>query len=137
MKKISKEEFVLQQPNPDKVIAFRIETSQIYFLGWMEDAENYKIQMAQSSTGYLLKDGFKNSIYDAITSVDEYNHMNVYDFKKNEEFCKEHSFENAHDMFASFIEDAHIAITTEQELLRNEANLVDGKYIFIIGDEAK
>ena len=39
--------FISSEPDCDSVIAIRIKNGEYYFLGWMEDAENYNYVMAK------------------------------------------------------------------------------------------
>ena len=46
MLRMSDDYFVVKEPKKDSVIAVRIKNGEFYFLGWMEDAETYDMQIA-------------------------------------------------------------------------------------------
>ena len=47
MIRLSDAVFISSEPDCDSVIAIRIKNGEYYFLGWMEDAENYNYVMAK------------------------------------------------------------------------------------------
>ena len=49
--------FIQNEPYMDTVVAIRIEKGEYYFLGWMEEAENYNIQIAKHPENCLLLAG--------------------------------------------------------------------------------
>lgn len=62
----------------DNIYALRIDNGKIFFIGWMENAENYAIQMSNSiSDSELDKSKLLGgaSMYDCITSNPGYNDM--------------------------------------------------------------
>ena len=76
MIRLSDAVFISSEPDCDSVIAIRIKNGEYYFLGWMEDAENYNYVMAKHPEENLLdRDCFSdaNSLYCNIISCDGYN----------------------------------------------------------------
>ena len=71
---ICDETFINSGFDYDDIVAIRIENGEFYFLGWMEDAEHYKIQMMTDYTfGKLMRDSVScGSLYSAITECDGY-----------------------------------------------------------------
>ena len=73
----------------DNIYALRIDNGKIFFIGWMENAENYAIQMSNSVADSVLDkskllDGA--SMYDCITSNPGYNDM-YYAWEKENGSC--------------------------------------------------
>ena len=54
MLRMSDDAFVNDRPNKDTVVAIRIHNGEYYFLGWMEDSENYDMQIANHPERNLL-----------------------------------------------------------------------------------
>lgn len=74
MNRICDETFINSGFDYDDIVAIRIENGEFYFLGWMEDADHYKIQMMTDYTfGKLMRDSIScGSLYSAITECDGY-----------------------------------------------------------------
>lgn len=151
MKRISDECFVKTKPNKDNVIAIKICNGEMLFIGWMENAESYSIQLALNRENCRLdildvigegdlngsvNELRKKSLYVAITTSDGYNNLTVID---NEDGSSDKSYET----FLSFInkncseEDHDIFELTEKELIDICDVLINGEYIFVVDDFAK
>lgn len=157
MKRISDAKFVEIQPNKDKVIAIRIKNEKFYFLGWMENAEHYAIQLARNPYECQIDKGYimLGSIFKAIESCEGYNNMvyagevNDIIFAWEEKDTKtpksKDEFSNPYDEFLFYVNnyrlhgvynksDHDIFILSNEELSDVCDALRDGDYIFIIND---
>lgn len=122
MKRCSKKHFINSDFNKDNIVALRFKENTIQFLGWMENAENYTMQIGRLS---IDKDEFVNcnNLCDLITHNEGYDKLCVInaDADKNE-----------YAEFLSYMNDAEIVITTQSELQSIWNLLRDGEYVFII-----
>ena len=150
MKRISDELFITDENREyglDDVIAVRIQNGDFYFLGWMENAERYSIQWAQSN--FKIRRDFLvacDDIYDAITSCKEYNRMEndwLIDEKGNLLNDEDHKYRNAYEKFLSNINsyqrnrksdpnDHDIFLMTQKEFGDCIDAFRDGDYVFVI-----
>ena len=154
MQRIDDENFINSNYNLDTIVGVRIKNNELYFLAWMENAENYKIQQAMSSDGYLLNKAnimLNGDIYTCITETKDYNSMYIlYETDENGQLLNEDDavFANAKEKFLTLIEthaengrksenDHDIFILTRDELSIICDALRDGDYIFIIDDMAE
>lgn len=135
MIRLSDAVFISSEPDCDSVIAIRIKNGEYYFLGWMEDAENYNYVMAKHPEENLLdRDCFSdaNSLYCNIISCDGYNDAylsaktdNPYaDFLSNIKCYERNGKSDAddHDIFS----------LTMDEIYSISDALRDGDYVFVI-----
>ena len=134
MRRMSDGTFITKQPDMDDIYAIRIENGEYYFLGWMEDAEGYNIQIAQQPKNCLLeRDCFSdtNSLYNTITASAGYQKIDLI------------SSANPYQEFLSHVrnyerngirdEDDHdIFVLAEEELYAIIDALRDGDYVFVI-----
>lgn len=135
MKRISDEKFIEMQPDKDRVIALKVEKEEFYFVGWMENAPNYDMQIAMDALRckldreYLIGGG---DLFETIQSCDGYNNMYVF-----------RDLKDAYRKFLSYIkcyerngrkniDDHDIFQVTEDEIIGLIDALRDGEYIFII-----
>ena len=151
MRRISDEKFLEIMPNQDTVVGIRVKDGEFYFLACMENAENYKIQQAISSNGYLMDrhqlivDG---DIFSCIQLIQEYKNMYwLYQtYNGNLIYTDEIQFQNEYEEFLSLIkcyerngvsnpDDHDILILSKDELSSFCDLLRDGDYILIIQEE--
>lgn len=135
----------------DDIVAIRIENGEFYFLGWMEDAEHYKIQMMTDyHLGKLERDSVLcSSLYNAVTECDGYEQHVFYawivDDDGNVIQKQEQSYKNAYERFLSFVksyerngisdaDDHDIFCVTTEEFQGIADALRDGDYIFVMED---
>lgn len=140
MKRISDETFKKGEADKDKIIAVRIQDGEFYYIGMMENAENYSIKIPQNYEAcHLMRDVViaEGDIQKAGEVTDGWNRQmllsNVYG-EKNE--------------FASFLKcvnpyydnhgitdgDHDIFIVTREEIASVSDALKNGDYIFIMND---
>lgn len=151
MKRISDEKFLAIKPYPDTVYGIRVKDGEFYFLAWMEDAPNYRIQQATQPNGYLMDREnliWDGNIYKAVTSTKEYNSMNLlYNLDDNGNIINDEDkeFANEYEKFLSLInpyerngksdpDDHDILMLTNDELSSFCDLLRDGDYILIIDE---
>lgn len=141
MKRISDELFLGMKPDMDKVFAIRVKKEDFYFLGWMENAEDYKIQMAVSpeesllSRDYLIGDG---DLYEAVVNCDGYNNMETLaegDVSDEEAYQKFLSLIQCYTRNGvSDVGDHDIFIMTENDISNFLDLFRDGEYIIVLED---
>ena len=124
------------KPDMDNIIAIRIQSGNIYFLGWMECAENYNIMIANHPENNSLNlDSFSDeeSLYNDIVSCDGYNDCSLItaknpysDFLSNIKCYERNAMSDAdnHDIFS----------LTMDEIYSICDALRDGDYVFVIDD---
>lgn len=123
MKRLSESDFIKYRPYKDDVIAIKIADGKYYFAGWMEDAENYNMQIAKHPELNLIgQGGFDNrgSLYQKIFECADYNHM----------YCDK--CENSYKTFLEYMDQCKILLLNEKELNGIYDVLRDGLYVFII-----
>lgn len=126
----------------DNIYALRIDNGKIFFIGWMENAENYAIQMSNSVADSVLDkskllDGA--SIYDCITSNPGYNDMYYACKKENGKFINpaDAACKNEYERFLTLIDSAtgeknhKIFCIVPSEIKYIIDSLRDGNYVFI------
>jgi hypothetical protein len=150
MKRVSDERFVETAYNEDKIVAIRVKNGDFYFLAWMENAENYKIQKAKSDDGYLMTRDLvvDGDIYREITNTKEYDDM-VLLHQTDDEGClineDESKYANVHEEFLQLVRcyerngvhdesDHDIFMLTKNELSSICDSLRDGDYVLIVTD---
>ena len=137
MLRMSDDAFVNDGPNKDTVVAIRIHNGEYYFLGWMEDSENYDMQIANHPERNLLsRDCFwdRKVLYEEITSCDGYN--DVTSIKDSEHYMKFLSYIRNYERNGKSDENDHdIFQFSEGELLAICDALKDGDYVFVITEE--
>lgn len=135
MKRISDEKFIEMKPDKDRVIALKIEKEEFYFVGWMENAPNYDMQIAMNVLQCKLDREFLiggGDLFETIQSCDGYNNMYVL-----------RDLKDAYRKFLSCIkcyerngrkntDDHDIFQVTVDEIIDVIDALRDGEYIFII-----
>lgn len=119
MRRMSDGAFIAAQPDMDDIYAIRIEDGKYYFLGWMENAEKYNIQIANHPENCLLDDlcfWNKSCLYDSVTGCDGYNDLTLI---KSEAPYKEFlSYLKSFEKNCSSEKDDHeIFLVSEEELL--------------------
>ena len=151
MNRICDETFINSGFDYDDIVAIRIENGEFYFLGWMEDAEHYKIQMMTDYTfGKLIRDSVScGSLYSAITECDGYDQHVFYawivDDDGNVIQEQEQAYKNVYERFLSFVrnyerngvsdsDDHDIFCMTTEEFQGIADALRDGDYIFVMED---
>lgn len=150
MERWSDERFIKAECNMDNVIAIRIKNGEFYFIGWMENAEKYKIQVIPCVDKALLERDLimLEEIYTAITTVPDYNRIDiVYEVDETGNPIKEEDkkYVNVFDRFLSFVKnyerngvsdngDHDIFVTNCKELSMVCDALRDGDYVFIVED---
>lgn len=150
MERLNDEQFINTGYDMDDVIAIRIKNGEFYFIGWMENAEKYKIQMMPCVDKALLERDLimSEELYMAITTVPGYDRMDiVYEVDDAGNPIKEEDkkYTNAFDRFLSFVknyerngvsdnEDHDIFVTNCKELSMICDALRDGDYVFIVED---
>ena len=134
MLRMSDDYFVVKEPKKDSVIAVRIKNGEFYFLGWMEDAETYDMQIAlHPEKNQLDEDWFcdKRCLYNAVTSCPGYNEMILV--KDESPYRKFLSYMENYERNHKRDEDDHdIFYLTEKELYMIYDSLRDGDYVFVI-----
>lgn len=126
----------------DNIYALRIDNGKIFFIGWMENAENYAIQMSNSVADSELDknkllDGA--SMYDCITSNPGYNDMYYAWEKENGKFINpaDAACNNEYERFLTLIDSAtgeknhKIFCIIPSEIKYIIDSLRDGNYVFI------
>lgn len=139
MKRYSDEKFINSRHDKDKVIALRVKNGEFYFIGWMEDAENYAMQIAKNvDSCELCRDTVvgMGDIYVAITNCEGYN--NVYNISQSDS----KDYINEYEMFLSFVKpyerngvsdgDHDIFILSKDEFSSISDALRDGDYVFML-----
>ena len=146
MNRVSDDVFYTAGFDLDKIIALKIENEDCHFLGWMEDAEGYKIQMATHPERYILdRDALmvNEDPYESIINNDEFNSMTCYYILDDDgqPSYEEDKDINEYQKFLSLIEnhgedsdDHDIFVTTKREFANLCDVLKDGEYIFIFED---
>jgi hypothetical protein len=153
MRRISDRGFWEQLCPMDRVFALRIQEGEFYFLGWMEDAQNYRIMVpkdpmqCQLSRDLLLL----GEPYTAIEACDGYQRCYLA-YETNEEGHPvqedDAAFENAYEAFLSYVnpyerngivssdDDHEIFLLGMDEFAAIVDSLRDGDYVFLIDDAA-
>lgn len=126
--------FIQNEPYMDTVVAIRIEKGEYYFLGWMEEAENYNIQIAKHPENCLLgRDCFSDfgSLHESITDSEGYNR--VYVINSTDPYREFLSHVRSYERNGIRDKDDHdIFCVTESELYALADALRDGDYVFVI-----
>lgn len=139
MIRINDDTFKETEPIMDNVIAIRIQKGNIYFLGWMECAENYNIMIANHPERNLLDlDSFSDaeSLYNSIVSCDGYNNCSL--ISSNDPYKEFLSWIKCYEKDEiTDTSDHEIFCFTSPELYAIVDSLRDGDYIFIIDDFGK
>ena len=139
MKRISDECFVKTKPNKDNVIAIKICNGEMLFIGWMENAESYSMQISRNIDKCKLDKSELISVgklYETITSSDWYKRLIIID----ENSCKD--IKQDYKDFITYVEDKYdgdhdIFEMTEEEFVDICDALADGDYVFVISDFVK
>ena len=119
-----------------------IDNGKIFFIGWMENAENYAIQMSNSiSDSELDKNKLLGgaSMYDCITSNPGYNDMHYACEKENGKFINtaDAACKNEYERFLTLVDSAtgeknhKIFCIIPSEIKYIIDSLRDGNYVFI------
>ena len=126
--------FIQNESFMDMIVAIRIEKGEFYFLGWMEEAENYNIQIAKHPENCLLgRDCFSDfgSLYESITDSEGYNQ--VYVLNSADPYREFLSHVRSYERNGIRDKDDHdIFLVTEKELYAIADALRDGDYVFVI-----
>lgn len=150
MERLSDGTFKEWKPRRDSVVAVRVKDGEFYWIGWMEDAENYAIQIANNIDNCMLDrnmlvEGYAG-LYDAIIKCAGYNDVTYY-WEKNSDGelinKSELEYDSEYDRFLSFVrcyerngksdEDDHdIFWLTSQEIVDIHDALRDGDYVFVV-----
>ena len=137
MLRMSDDAFVNKAPSKDTIVAIRIQNGEYYFLGWMEDSENYDMQISNHPERNLLSRGCfwdRKVLYEEITSCDGYN--DVTSIKDSEPYRKFLSYIRNYERNGKSDENDHdIFQFSEGELLAICDALKDGDYVFVITEE--
>lgn len=135
MQRKGKEWFLNKKPNPDNVIGVSVHDNKWYFLGWMEDAENYRMQLPKSEIGLLIDKNLvkKEGIVSAINQIDAYNSL-VYGYLLDNPDGFKKCNKDEYEAFYGVIRPNYIYLISDYESLCDE-KLEDGSYIFIKKDE--
>lgn len=127
------------KPDMDNIIAIRIQNDNIYFLGWMECAENYNIVIANHPERNPLDlDSFSypDSLYNDIVNSDGYNDCSL--ISSNDPYKEFLSWIRCYEKDLARDKDDHdIYWLKESELYAIVDTLRNGDYIFIIDDFGK
>lgn len=155
MRRLSDETFIKTKPEKDSVIGIRIKNGEFYFLGWMEDAAHYAIQIpcnvekCQIERDQLMLASECMDVVLAIENTEGYNVMQLY-WETDEDGAllnpDDEKFKDPYSRFLSFInlyerngvsdpEDHDIFVTTAEEFAQVCDALRDGDYIFVFEDE--
>lgn len=146
MERISDEIFIKNRYDYDKIIALKICDGDFYLIGYMEDADHYKIKKSKYRSKYLLdKDMLMidETPKEAIETNSEYDSMeHLYVLNGYGVPVKlEDSTISAYEKFLSLVEnhgndpnDHDIFITDSHELAQIIDSLKDGEYVFIFRD---
>ena len=146
MERISDEIFIKNRYDYDKIIALKICDGDFYLIGYMEDADQYKIKKPKYPSAYLLDKDIlmiNEAPKEAIENNPEYNRMEcLYILNDNEVTVKmEDSTITPYEKFLSLVEnhgndsnDHDIFITDSHELAQIIDSLKDGGYVFIFND---
>lgn len=139
MKHISDSAFLDMRPNPDSVIGIRVKDGEFYFLAWMVDSENYRIEGAlnpktcQLDRHALIATG---DIYEAIRCTDGHDSLVPLCSPDEDGNTTQSEYEFFLDLIKPHDEsnpdDHDILILTETELSSFADLLKDGDYIFIM-----
>lgn len=136
MIRLSDAVFISSEPGCDSVIAIRIKNGEYYFLGWMEDAENYNYVMAKHPEINLLdRDCFSNadSLYCSI--IDCYGYNDTYPSKTENPYADFLSNIKCYERNGkSDVEDHDIFSLIMDEIYSISDVLRDGDYVFVIND---
>ena len=141
MKRISDECFVKTKPNKDNVIAIKICNGEMLFIGWMENAESYSMQISRNIDKCKLDKSELISVgklYEVITSCDGYNCLTtIYDDETSGREIKQD-----YEDFLTYVEEKYdgdhdIFEMTEEEFVDICDVLTDGDYVFVISDFVK
>lgn len=157
MKRLNDESFINMSKTernftPDDVIAIRVIDGEFYFVGWMEDADSYAIQIAADPMKCKLERGAVigcGDILGAIEGCGCYNRLSfdwLMDEKGNVLCDKDTFFKNEYECFLSYVRayerngfgisnDHDIFILSSEELASFIDTLRDGDYVFILKDE--
>lgn len=155
MRRLSDETFIKTKPEKDSVIGIRVKNGEFYFLGWMEGAENYAIQIphkiedCQIERDQLMIADERMDVVFAIESTDGYHRMQYY-WETDEDgkllSPDDEKFKDPYSRFLSFInlyerngvsdpEDHDIFVTSAKEFSQICDALRDGDYVFIFEEE--
>ena len=67
------DKFLYDKPYYNNIIALRVQDEKVYFVGWMEDAENYKISWMNKGNELDLSSLLLNyNLYKEITELLEF-----------------------------------------------------------------
>ena len=149
MKTITDNTFLKEQYNLESIVGVRIYNGNIYFLAWMEDAIDYKIQKVMNHAGYLLDKTslmLDGDIFTCIANTVDYEDLySLYEVDENQNPIHEEdkAFANTYEKFLSLMKyklntKEHIIILLTQAELAGLCGvceiLRDGDYIFVISN---
>lgn len=149
MKRISDELFITEHFDLDNIIAIRIENGEFYFLGWMENAEHYSIQMMSNYHSAKLDRDLVlgDSLYNAITTSEGYDQHVFYAWIMDDHGKLvqkgDLEYDSPYARFLSFIRnyerngisdqnDHDIFCISKEEFRQVMDALRDGDYVFVI-----
>ena len=149
MKRLSDKKFIEMKPDMDKVVAIRIKNGDFYFIGWMEEAEQYSIQIADDINKCMLDRSeliVNGNVYEAITHCNGYDNLRYVwekDSTGNLINTDDRKYDNAYQRFLSFVKcyerngvasenDHDILLISEDEISNVSDLLRDGDYVWIV-----
>lgn len=155
MKRLSDETFIKTKPEKDFIIGIRVKNGEFYFLGWMEDAANYAIQIpccigdCQIERDQLMIANERRDVVFAIENTDGYHKMQYYwETDENGELLdpEDKKYKDPYSSFLSFVnlyerngvsdsEDHDIFVVTAKEFAQVCDALRDGDYVFIFEED--
>lgn len=129
------DKFLYDKPYYNNIIALRVQDEKVYFVGWMEDAENYKISWMNKGNELDLSSLLLNyNLYKEITELPGYNTME-YGWKTDDDgnVISEEESEDEYQAFIDLLNDGYkIFDIGKYEICDIIDSLKDGDYVFII-----
>ena len=131
------------------MVAIRIKNGDFYFIGWMEEAEQYSIQIADDINECMLDRSeliVNGNVYEAITHCNGYDNLRYVwekDSTGNLINTDDRKYDNAYQRFLSFVKcyerngvasenDHDILLISEDEISNFSDLLRDGDYVWIV-----
>lgn len=129
------DKFLYDKPYYNNIIALRVQDEKVYFVGWMEDAKNYKISWMNKGNELDLSSLLLNyNLYKEITELPGYNTME-YGWETDDDghVISEEESEDEYQAFIDLLNDGYkIFGIGKYEICDIIDSLKDGDYVFII-----
>lgn len=134
MKRLSTEKLLEQTLEHENIAAIRIKDEEIYFIGWLENAENYNVVIARKPIELRIDILMTSNIYAAVTASENWHTPMSTELIKTDapivELLK-HTYSHESNKTYPDAEDHDVFVLTEEEMNDTIDALKNGDYILI------